>query len=99
MAYLKSGNVITVPVYTTQTVTDTAEVSTYDAAGNALGYRVTQNGTTTDYTFSQALYEGYQEGGVSVVSSAGSPNYTSQGNFDLGYQPVTITAGSAEFVV
>ncbi|CBJ37748.1 protein of unknown function [Ralstonia solanacearum CMR15] len=54
----ESGNAITVPVYGTQTITDTAQVSTYDAAGNALGYRVTQNGTTTDYTFSQAAVRG-----------------------------------------
>ncbi|MET3448207.1 LysM peptidoglycan-binding domain-containing protein [Ralstonia sp. 1138] len=167
--YDESGNPITTPVYTTQTITDTAQASTYDAAGNALGYRVTQGDVTTDYTMAQALYEGYQEGSVSAVStntssgnqtsgttteqydangflvgitdsaagannrsfindasghilfknqqgnllrqlvangqvmgtygfgvdpnnptnSDGSPNYVQQGNFDLGYQPVT----------
>ncbi|WP_390622965.1 hypothetical protein [Ralstonia syzygii] len=148
---------------------DAAEHHLYELI---LGYRVTQNGTTTDYTFSQAVYEGYQEGGVSSAGSSGStgeqydangflvgltdstqgannrsfvndanshilrknqqgnllnqlvvngqvmgtygvgtdpssptnsdgsPNYTTQGNFDLGYQPVTIyPAGAAEFVV
>lgn len=154
---------------TVVTGTDTAQASTYDAAGNALGYRVTQGDVTTDYTMAQALYEGYQEGSVSAVStntssgnqtsgttteqydangflvgvtdsaagannrsfindasghilfknqqgnllrqlvangqvmgtygfgvdpnnptnSDGSPNYVQQGNFDLGYQPVT----------
>ncbi|CBJ37749.1 protein of unknown function [Ralstonia solanacearum CMR15] len=37
---------------------------------------------------------------MSAVSSAGSPNYITQGNLDLGYQPVTIyPAGAAEFAV
>lgn len=37
----------------------------------------------------------------SPTTSDGSPNYTTQGNFDLGYQPVTNSypAGTAEFVV
>ncbi|AXV76819.1 hypothetical protein CJO79_07405 [Ralstonia solanacearum] len=100
--YDESGNVITVPVYTTQTVTDTAEVSTYDAAGNALGYRVTQNGTTTDYTFSQALYEGYQEGGVSAVSSAGSSGSTGEqydaNGFLVGLTDSTQGANNRSFV-
>ncbi len=100
--YDESGNVITVPVYTTQTITDTAEVSTYDAAGNALGYRVTQNGTTTDYTFSQAVYEGYQEGGVSAVSSAGSSGSTGEqydaNGFLVGLTDSTQGANNRSFV-
>ncbi|WP_155520906.1 LysM peptidoglycan-binding domain-containing protein [Ralstonia solanacearum] len=98
----ESGSAVTTPVYTTQTVTDTAEVSTYDAAGNALGYRVTQNGTTTDYTFSQALYEGYQEGGVSAVSSAGSSGSTGEqydaNGFLVGLTDSTQGANNRSFV-
>ncbi|WP_197334563.1 LysM peptidoglycan-binding domain-containing protein [Ralstonia syzygii] len=94
----ESGN----PTYTTQTITDTAEVSTYDAAGNALGYRVTQNGTTTDYTFSQALYEGYQEGGVSAVSSDGSSGSTGEqydaNGFLVGLTDSTQGANNRSFV-
>ncbi|MFV8603981.1 LysM peptidoglycan-binding domain-containing protein [Ralstonia pseudosolanacearum] len=93
--YDASGNPITVPVYTT-------EASSYDAAGNALGYRVTQNGTTTDYTFSQALYEGYQEGGVSAVSSAGSSGSTGEqydaNGFLVGLTDSTQGANNRSFV-
>ncbi|MGN8064570.1 LysM peptidoglycan-binding domain-containing protein [Ralstonia sp. 22111] len=94
----ESGN----PTYTTQTITDTAEVSTYDAAGNVLGYRVTQNGTTTDYTYSQALYEGYQEGGVSASSSDGSSGSTAEqydaNGFLIGLSDSTKGANNRSFV-
>ena len=94
----ESGN----PTYNTQTITDTAEVSTYDAAGNVLGYRVTQNGTTTNYTYSQALYEGYQEGGVSAASSDGSSGSTGEqydaNGFLVGLSDSTQGANNRSFV-
>ena len=81
---------------------DVSYENSHDAAGNVLGYRVTQNGTTTNYTYSQALYEGYQEGGVTATNSDGSSGSTGEqydaNGFLIGLSDSTKGANNRSFV-
>ena len=82
----ESGN----PVYSQQTITQTGPG--YDAAGNILGYRVTDSsGITSSYNMTLARFEGYKEATVSGFRSDTGEVRTSTNNYDVNGHLVGIT--------
>jgi hypothetical protein len=82
----ESGN----PVFTAQTITQTGPG--YDAAGNILGYRVTDSsGITSSYNMTLARFEGYKEATVSGFRSDTGEVRTSTNQYDVDGHLVGIT--------
>lgn len=79
------------PVYTTQTVTQTGPG--YDAAGNILGYRVTdETGVVSSYNMTMARFEGYKEGTTSGFRSDNPGQVrTTTNQYDVNGQLIGIT--------
>ena len=74
----ESGN----PVFIQQTITTTGPG--YDAAGNVLGYQVTDSsGVTSSYNFTQTLFEGYKESTASGFRSDTLDVRTTTSSYDI----------------